>query len=147
MATTEQVFRAFVWFLWQCSIVGGLGAPLFWFPAACLSALMVVSFSKSPVTVRRRFWWLAVLPAIWIAVGLWGSYFWVDTRLGTYQPNPSWVSWTTDYGLWLFLVTAFGLIAFMRRGRTFAVLFALVNLYFMLGMSLMAGMAISGEWL
>ena len=147
MVDAQHAVRAFIWFLWQCSVVGGLGAPLFWIPAISLAAGMVISFRRSPVTVRGRFWLLALLPISWIAVGLWGGYFWVDTSPNRYHPNPPWVSWPVYYGLWIFLAMSVLLVLFMRHGRTFATLVAVGNLYFMFGMTLMAGMAISGIWL
>ena len=147
MVAAQHAVRAFVWFLWQCSVVGGLGAPLFWIAAIGLTSAMVISFRKSPATVRGRFWLLAVLPISWIAIGLWGGYFWVDTSPNKYHPNPPWVSWPVNYGLWMFIALSVLLVLLLRQGRTFAALFALANLYFMLGMTLMAGMAISGTWL
>lgn len=80
MIAVQHTLNAFVWFLYQCSIVGGLGAGFFWIPALLLLLFMVRSFRKSPVPVRKRFWWLCVLPAFWIFVGLWGGFFWVDLR-------------------------------------------------------------------
>lgn len=147
MIAAQHAFRAFVWFLYQCSIVGGLGAGFFWILTIGLLALMVMSFRKSPVAVRKRFWWLSVLPVFWIFVGLWGGFFWVDANPNRYHPNPWWVVWPVQYGLLVFIAVAATLIIYMRQGRTFAALFVAINLYLMLGMTLMAGMAVSGTWL
>lgn len=139
--------RAFLWFFWQCSIVGGIGAIWFWIPFVCVVALLVLNFRRTPSATRRRFWLLLLLPAIWMFVGVWGGYFWLDWQRKPFIRNPAWVNWPVDCGFWLFLLIAMILIGYLRNGRTFATLFALVNLYFMLGMSLLAGMALSGTWL
>jgi hypothetical protein len=97
--------------------------------------------------VRSRFWWLAILPAGWIFVGLWGGYYSVDVTSGVYSPNPSWVLWPISYGWAVYLALAVLLIAFMPQGRFIAALFAALNLYLMLAMSFLAGMAVTGQWL
>jgi hypothetical protein len=88
-----------------------------------------------------------VLLALWILVGLWGGFFWVDVRPGTYHPNPWWVVWPVQYGVFVFIAVAAFLIIRMQQGRTFTALFAALNLYLMVGMTFMAGMAVSGTWL
>ena len=143
----EHGFSAFVWFLYQCSIVGGFGAGFFWIPTLGLLALMVRSFRKSPAAVRKRFWWLCMLPVFWIFIGIWGGFFWVDASPNRYHPNSWWIIWPVQFGLLVFVAAAVILIIFMRQGRTFAGLFAALNFYLMLGMSFMAGMAVSGNWL
>lgn len=147
MIAAQHAFRAFVWFFYQCSIVGGLGAGLFWIPTIGILAFMVMSFRKSPSAVRKRFWWLSVLPALWIFVGLWGGFFWVDVNPSRYHPNPWWVVWPVQYGLLVFMAVAAILIIYIRQGRTFVALFVAINLYLMLGMTFMAGMAVTGDWL
>ncbi len=137
---------AFRWFLWQCSIVGGVGAGWFWIPFASALAWLVVSYRQTPTATRRRFWWLAMLPAMWAFVGIWGGYFWVDWQQGGPR-NPAWVMWPVNYGLWTFLFVSTILVFALRNGRAFAASFALTNLYFMLFMSFLASMAVTGDWL
>jgi hypothetical protein len=57
------------------------------------------------------------------------------------------VLWPINFGLWVYLALAAALIVYMRRGRTFAVLFAAFNLYLKLGITLLAGMAVTNNWL
>lgn len=61
--------------------------------------------------------------------------------------NPAWVTWPVSDGLWVFLLVSSVLVLALRNGRTFAALFAFANFYFMLAMSFLAGMAITGVWL
>ena len=142
----SHALGAFLWFLWQCSLVGGLGAGWFWLPFAGIVALLIMSYRRTPAAARRNFWWLALLPITWVFVGIWGGYFWIDWHQGSPR-NPAWVAWPVNYGFWVFLLVSAVLILALRNGRAFAALFTLVNLYFMLAMSLLASMAITGVWL
>jgi hypothetical protein len=147
LLTLDRMLWGFIWFLNQCTIVGGIGAIWFWFPTISVMALLVIAFRRSPPGVRSRFWWLAALPAAWTFVGLWGGYFWLVTDKHPISRNPAWVSWPVESGLWVFVALAAILIFYLKNGRTFAVLFTALNLYFMLAMSFLAAMAVSGDWL
>jgi hypothetical protein len=140
----NRTLWALVWFLYQCSSVGGLGAIYFWVPTIIILGFLSACFRRSPAAGKRRFWWLAILPACWILVGLWGGYYWREPYS---SPNPPWVLWPVNFGLWVYLALAAALIVYMRRGRTFAVLFAAFNLYLKLGITLLAGMAVTNNWL
>jgi hypothetical protein len=120
---------------------------LFWAPIIVILGFLIASFRRSPNLVRSRFWWLAILPACWIFVGLWGGYYSVDVTSGVYSPNPSWVLWPISNGWAVYLALAVLLVAFMPQGRFFAALFAALNLYLMLAISFLAGMAVTGQWL
>jgi hypothetical protein len=147
LAALNRTLWGFVWFLHQCIIVGGIGAIWFWVPAISLIVLLVIAIKRSPAEARKRFWWLAALPGMWIFIGLWGSYFWLDLGKHPVTRNPAWVSWPIDFGLWAFIAIAAALVFYLKNGRTFAVLFTALNLYFVLGMSFLAAMAVSGDWL
>ncbi len=147
LTALDRTLWGFVWFLHQCMIVGGIGAIWFWVPAISLIVLLVIAIRRSPAETRKRFWWLAALPAMWIFIGLWGSYFWLDLGKHPVTRNPAWVDWPIEFGLWVFLALAATLVFYLKNGRTFTVLFTALNLYFVLGMTLLATMAVSGKWL
>jgi len=58
---------------------------------------------------------LALLPLMWIAVGLWGSFFWINWQAKPFVPNPDWVSYPVAYGLLIYLAVAIGLIVYLRH--------------------------------
>jgi hypothetical protein len=67
--------------------------------------------------------------------------------LGRAPSNPEWVLWPVKYGLFVFLALTAVLIFYSPQGRIFAALFAVLNLYFMVAMTFLAGMAVTGDWL
>lgn len=91
--------------------------------------------------------WLVALTTVWAFIGLWGAYFWLDLGKQPITRNPAWVSWPSEFGLWAFIALAAALIFYLKNGRIFAMLFTALNLYFVLGMSLLAAMAVTGKWL
>jgi hypothetical protein len=48
---------------------------------------------------------------------------------------------------WLFIACMLGMVVYLRGVRVPVSLFAPFNLYFMLAMSFLAGMAVTGNWL
>ena len=96
---------------------------------------------------RWKFALLAILPALWIFIGLWGGYFWLDWQHKPAVLNPNWVLYPINFGLWIYIACAAGLIAYLSGARLFATLFALLNLYFMVAMTFLASMAVTGTWL
>jgi len=139
--------NVFVWFLMQSVVVGGLG--FFWFgiPFAFVVAVLIRLFILAEPLEYWKYALLALLPLMWIGIGLWGGYFWVDRQATPFVPNPERVSFPVAYDLWVYLAIAIGLIAYLRHFRWFTAIFALLNLYFMLAMSFLGGMAITGNWL
>ncbi len=138
---------AFVWFLYQSSIVGGIGAVWFWIPFLLLVAGLVLAFRRGDEKARSRFWILAALPALWIFVGLWGGYFWIDWTAKPFAPYPDWVHIPVAWGSWIFLLVGIAAVAYLRGGRSFAAIFFIINLYFMAAMTFLSAMAITGTWL
>lgn len=140
-------FAAFEWFLWQSTVVGGLGALWFWIPFVAILGAMVWAYQRSEPVEYWKLSLLAGLPLLWIFMGLWGGYFWLDWQKKPFIPNPGWVIYPVKFGLWLFIAYALGMIVYLRGIRLPVALFALLNLYFMLAISFLAGMAVTGNWL
>ncbi|MEX2127939.1 MAG: hypothetical protein WD871_06800 [Xanthobacteraceae bacterium] len=111
-----------------------------------VGALVYALFRTNP-EVRSRFWVLPVLPFLWIFVGLWGGYFWLDWQKRPLVPNPDWAIYPVWGLLWAFLALGAATIVYLKGGRAFAIIYFSINLYFLLAMSLLSGMAISGTWL
>ena len=141
-----KAFSTFVWFLNQCVTVGGLGVQWFASGFVIVCVLLSTLYLRAPVEVRKRFLGLLVLPLIWTFIGLWGAYFWLDWQKSGAH-NPGWTQWPPMYGLWAFAIAALVVIVYARGGRLFAAVFSLANLYFMLGITLLSHMAVTGEWL
>ena len=142
-----KALAPFVWFLWQSSVVGGYGAVWFWPPFVALSVALVWTFVRAEPIEHWKLALLALLPMVWIFVGIWGGYFWLHWERPPVVPNPAWVLYPVKFGIWVYLALAIGLVAYLRGARWFAALFALLNLYFMLTMTFLAGMAVTGDWL
>ena len=144
-----DIFRTvatFVWFLQQCITVGGLGILWFAVPFVLLCATLVFLFLKMPNEARLRLPVLLTLPVLWMFEGFWGAYFWLEWQ-NPKAHNPPWTEWIPQYGFWTFLAVALLLLVYLRGSRIFAALFTLMNGYFMLGMSFLSGMAVTGAWL
>jgi hypothetical protein len=131
----------FGWFLWQASIVGGLGAAFFWIPFLLLVAAVSWAFVHA-VADRRKLWLLVLLPMTWIFVGLWGAAF---ERAGL--PNPTWATYPITTALLVYLAITAILIWYLRGAFLLTSLFAVLNLYFLFAMMFLASMAVSGIWL
>jgi hypothetical protein len=112
-----------------------------------LSVALVWAVLHAKPEARSRFWVLPVLPLVWVSIGLWGSYFWLDWEKKPVVQNPEWVAYPVSVLFCTFLVLGVALITYLRGARVFAVIYFLMNLYFVLAMSLLSGMAISGTWL
>lgn len=145
MEEAVRTGRGFIWFLDQSITVGGLGFFWFFLPCAALLALAIWRFPKHPRT-RRRLLWLGLLPLVWIFVGLWGAYFWLDWQ-NAQARYPAWLVWPADGALPAAVFLSVVLFASMKGARVFTAAFAALNLYFTLSMSLLARMAVTGHWL
>jgi hypothetical protein len=141
-----QTAYAFVWFLRQCLDVGGLGSEFFWPPFLVLVVGLAISWKDSSVD-RRRLWILLVLPALWILTGLLGGYYWLDSARLPVQASPWWVHSALEFNLSLFLLVGIITIFFLKHARWFASICFFINLYFMIAMTFLAGMAVTGDWL
>ena len=137
---------AFVWFLSQSLDVGGLGYEFFWPPFLALLIGLVIAWKVSSVD-RRRLWILLVLPALWILTGLLGGFYWIDLARVPIQASPWWVLSALRFNLLLFLMLGIITIFFLKHARWFASICFVINLYFMIAMTFLAGMAVTGDWL
>jgi len=118
-----------------------------WIPLVLLFLCLLYAHHRAEPLEWRKYWLLAIQPAIWIFVGLWGGYFWVDTQTFPFVPNPEWVINAIGVSLLIFLLSGLGTIAYLRGARWFAAIYFVINLYFMLAISFSSSMAITGNWL
>lgn len=141
----SRTFSTFLWFVKQTVTVGGLGSIWVAVPLAILVIVMIWKFPKE-AGVQKRLWPLLLLPALWVGVGLWGARFWLDWQ-NAEELHPDWMLWPAEYSLAVGGLIALGVIIFAARARLFALSFSIVNLYFLLSMSFLASMALTGVWL
>jgi hypothetical protein len=114
------------------------------FPGAIIGALLL--FQRVDEDARSRLTTLLLFfPAIWLFVVVWGVLFAVKPSGTTI--NPPWVSAPIVVAPWLLLLSAIVFFVVQRGARLFALLYSVVNLYFLVALSLFAGMAISWTWL
>jgi hypothetical protein len=146
MVRIPLVFSAFTWFLSQSFTVGGLGPLFVWVPFLLLVAGLFGAW-KISVTQGQRLWILLTLPAIWILIGLLGGYYWIDWQHVPVQHSPPWVQFIVHYGIFAFLLVGLATILYLSGARWFASIYFVINLYFMIAMTLLAGMAVTGDWL
>ena len=132
----------FLWFLWS-----SVQNAVVWVPLIALLLALFIAYRRSEPLDRRRYLLLLIPPALWIFVGLWGSYFWIDLQKKPFVPNPGWVHPVIAVNLAAFLLSGIGLIIYLRGARVFATIYLIINLFFVLAMSLLASMAITGTWL
>jgi hypothetical protein len=138
---------AFGWFMRQGIQVGGPGNAWFWIPFVALGAGCTWAYVRARPILPWKLSLLALLPLIWISVGVWGGHFWLNWEKTPFVKNPDWVIYPVKFGIWAFLAIAAGLMVYLREAWLFVLLFIGVNLYFMLSMTLLAGMAVTGTWL
>lgn len=126
--------------------VSGFGSPFFWLPLLLLIAGLFGAWKLSEIE-SRRLWILLTLPAIWVLTGLLGGYFWVDWQHMPVQRSPPWVLSIIGNAVYAFLIVGLGSILYLEDGRWFASIYFVINLYFMIAMEFLAGMAVTGNWL
>ncbi len=80
-------------------------------------------------------------------MGLLGGYYWLDLRHVLVLQPPPWVQFIVNYGIFAFLLVGLITIIYLRGARLFASVFFVINLYFMIAMNVLAGMAVTGNWL
>ena len=150
MDATDYVFAArglatsagFLWFL-KSSVQNAV----VWVPLSALLVALFIAYRRSEPFDRRRYFLLLIPPALWIFIGLWGSFFWIDVQKKPFVPNPEWVHQVIVVNLLAFLLSGIGLIIYLRGARVFATIYLIINLFFVLAMSFLASMAITGTWL
>ncbi|MDB5597396.1 MAG: hypothetical protein JWM36_4357 [Hyphomicrobiales bacterium] len=84
---------------------------------------------------------------MWIIIGLLGGYYWGNWQHIPAQPSPPWVKFVVAYGIMAFLPIGLATIVYLKGARLFASIYFLINSYFMLSMSLLSSMAVTGDWL
>jgi hypothetical protein len=149
MSEISRTLGGFGWFLWQSSTLGagrGAGALFFWLIFVVLVGVLVHALRNIHSEMRPRLWLLAVLPALWIFIGLWGSFFWVDWR-GSAPRNPAWVIQVVNWMPVAFILTGVAIILYLRGARLAATIWFIINLYFLVAMAFLSGMAVTGVWL
>ncbi|HET6839348.1 MAG TPA: hypothetical protein VFH41_06385 [Bradyrhizobium sp.] len=146
MTSTVHAFHIFTWFLAQSVIVGGIGSEFFWSPLLALIVGLAIAWKRMTVD-RRPLWILFLLPALWIFSGLLGGYYWMDWARAPVQYSPGWVLFALKYSLLAFFLVGLLSIIFLRGARWFATLCFVINLYFMITMTLLSSMAVTGDWL
>jgi hypothetical protein len=118
-----------------------------WIALALLVVAIGVTLARSGPIERWKYWLLGLLPAMWILVGLWGGYFWLHWERRPLIHNPDWVKWPLLPAVAVFVVIGGALIVYLKGIRIPVTLFFLLNLYFMLMMTFLASMAVTGTWL
>jgi hypothetical protein len=101
--------------------------------------MLIWAYRRRRPIENRKLSLLALLHLMWIFMGLWAGY------LDTYHRgdvDDLVLLYPVDCGLFLYPVCAIGLIAYLRGARLFASLFAILNLWFMLAMSIEATEAV-----
>jgi len=144
MSELTAAFRIFFWFLSQAVFVGGVGFVYFIVPFLLLVAVLVRSYIQKKDR-QRLLPLIIVLPLIWIFLGLWGGFFWSEPN--HVSGNPAWVGYPLQVAPWLFFLLIGFFLWRLKGARLFVVCYALINFYFSATMLLLAGMAISGDWL
>jgi hypothetical protein len=145
MPVTHALY-AFVWFLSQSVSLGGVGGAFFWplFLALIIGLMITWKITSAD---RRRLWILLILPALWVLTGLLGGYYWVDLAHVPIQRPPPWVPFALKFNILSFLLIGLGSIIFLKGARWLASICFVANLYFMIAMTFLAGMAVTGDWL
>jgi len=141
-----RALRAFIWFFVQSLNVGGLGYHFFWVPFLVLVVGLVITWKMSSVD-RRRLWILLILPVLWILTGLLGGCYWVDWARVPVQYPPPWVLYALNFNILSFLLIGLISVVFLKGARWFASIYFVVNLYFMIAMTFLSSMAVTGDWL
>jgi len=112
----------------------------YWVILSIVVGMLILAYRRRQPIENRKLSLLALLPSMWIFMGLWAGY--LDTyHKGDVDYDPV-LHYPDHYGLFLYLVCAIGLIAYLRGARLFASLFAILNLLFMLAMSIEANEAV-----
>ena len=121
------------------------GPLVFWIGLVVALAALGLLARRSLEPLREKAWMLAILPACWIVVGLCGVFFARTTESGAPTGNTN-VETALVFGFVAFLLVWVSVIYGLKETKLFAAVYAVINLYFMVGMSVAAYMAVSGIW-
>jgi hypothetical protein len=146
MQSIWRVCRILLGFVWEAAYVGGLGFTYFVVPFLIAVGLLLFTFMKQDAASRKALLPpILILPTIWICMGLWDGFFFVDLRHPV--SNPAWVGHALTVAAALFIVATGFYIWRLAGARLFVIGYALMNLYFTIAMWFLGEMAISGDWL
>lgn len=122
-----------------------VGHIVFWPALVVVAGLLAFLARRSLPALREKAWVLPLLPLCWIAVGLFGVFF-TAGRDGAIRTGNSSAETTIVFGFVAFLLVWVSVIYALKDAKLFAALWAVTNLYFMVGMSVIAYMAVSAIW-
>jgi hypothetical protein len=125
--------------LWWDSIAFGLW---FWVPFSAIIVALLWAYRRSKPIEHWKLALLMVLPLMWVVFGVVPDFDWGQKHL---TRDPDWILYPAASVILVYLACAIGLVAYLRGARLFASLFALLNLYFMLHLSLLAIISYSGQ--
>jgi len=128
-----SVLDLFFSYLWHIVTDGNWKYRVF---LSIIVGMLIWAYRRRQPIENRKLSLLALLPSMWISMGLWAGY--VDT----YHKGDFDIWYPVNYGLFMYLVCAIGLTAYLRGARLFASLFAILNLWFMVYMSIEATEAV-----
>lgn len=140
MEELSHIYGAFNWFI--SMTVFNVLHPIMPFSIIVPLLLMLLPFAlRSPSKIKIT---LATLPIFWVITGLAGAVFQDRGPLDSYEHIGNLI---TGIAFLLFILFS-GFCFYSNKGfRWRTCLFVIINLYFILFMSLISGMSISGTWL
>ena len=151
MSFLQEIFAAYMSLCWFISMaVQAVFNPVM--PLAIIVPIILAAFPyliknerfknfKKDAPIKRS---IALLPAFWVVIGLWGGAF---RSRGHSEPWPHFIEYFVLAVLALFLI--YGVYrCFKNKGyRILTIILFVINLYFALFVSFCAGMSITGDWL
>ncbi len=94
---------------------------------------------------------LAIMPAYWVVIGLWGSAFahrsYVEDGKRIATEYPAYINYICLMFLAVFFIYAVYRVYKNKGHRIFSSVYTLINAYFVLFITFIAGMSMSGTWL
>lgn len=142
-----KVVSAPGWIFYQTAY-GTARFPYLWVPFTILVALAWRGFVRRDVNERKRLWIpILLLPAIWIAIGLFAGIFWRDPSHPLPASGHFWLEYTPVAGVMLSLITSISFIFHQRGARLFLVSYSIINIYISVMAAFIAGMAVTGVWI
>jgi hypothetical protein len=126
-----------------------MGLLPLWGVPLVLVVIAILLLARVPSNERRKLAGPAlILPMFWILAALWGRFFFIEPNRGV---QPDWVVGWVGYPLlalpFLFALACFEIARRLPESGPFLLPYALANLYLVLFVSFISGMAVSGTWL
>ena len=116
---------------------------------AVLVLIAILFVARVPREERRRLLFpVLIQPMFWIFAALWGRTFFIEPNRGT---QPEWIAGWVDYPLralpFLFALACFEFARRLPGSGAFLLPYSLANLYLVISVAFISGMAVSGTWL